>query len=36
MAVASIDLAGAELALASMIGRERALSKALIPDQGPV
>ena len=31
VAVASIDLAGAELALASMIGRERALSKALIP-----
>jgi len=30
VAVASIDLAGAELALASMIGRERALSKALI------
>ena len=30
LAVASIDLAGAELALASMIGRERALSKALI------
>ena len=30
VAVSSIDLAGAELALASMIGRERALSKALI------
>src|SRR5205809_2500571 len=27
----SIDLAGAELALASMIGRERALEKALMP-----
>jgi chromosome partitioning protein len=31
LAVASIDLAGAELALASMIGRERALEKALMP-----
>ena len=31
--VASIDLAGAELALASMIGRERALEKALMPVQ---
>src|SRR5213596_533502 len=31
VAVASIDLAGAELALASMIGRERALEKALMP-----
>ena len=31
VAVASIDLAGAELALASMIGRERALEKALAP-----
>jgi chromosome partitioning protein len=29
IAVASIDLAGAELALSSMIGRERALQKAL-------
>ena len=29
VAVSSIDLAGAELALASMIGRERALEKAL-------
>ena len=29
--VSSIDLAGAELALASMIGRERALEKALMP-----
>src|SRR6266478_3585178 len=31
IAVSSIDLAGAELALASMIGRERALEKALLP-----
>src|SRR5947199_2085643 len=31
VAVASIDLAGAELALSSMIGRERALEKALQP-----
>jgi chromosome partitioning protein len=31
IAVASIDLAGAELALASMIGRERTLQKALEP-----
>ena len=31
VAVASIDLAGAELALASMIGRERALEKAIMP-----
>src|SRR3954465_12108664 len=31
VAVSSIDLAGAELALASMIGRERALEKALVP-----
>src|SRR5262245_52636084 len=30
LAVASIDLAGAELALSSMIGRERALEKALL------
>src|SRR6184192_930425 len=29
VAVSSIDLAGAELALSSMIGRERALEKAL-------
>src|SRR6201995_6199404 len=29
--VSSIDLAGAELALASMIGRERALAKAPAP-----
>src|SRR3954453_9855773 len=31
VAVASIDLAGAELAMASQIGRERALVKALAP-----
>src|SRR5919201_900077 len=31
VAVSSIDLAGAELALSSMIGRERALAKALVP-----
>src|SRR5437660_8050342 len=31
VAVSSIDLAGAELALSSMIGRERALEKALQP-----
>jgi chromosome partitioning protein len=31
IAVSSIDLAGAELALSSMIGRERALEKALSP-----
>ena len=31
VAVPSIDLAGAELALSSMIGRERALEKALLP-----
>jgi len=30
IAVASIDLAGAELALSSLIGRERALEKALV------
>ena len=34
VAVSSIDLAGAELALASMIGRERALEKALVPVKG--
>ena len=34
LAVSSIDLAGAELALSSMIGRERALEKALLPIQG--
>jgi chromosome partitioning protein len=31
LAVSSIDLAGAELALSSMIGRERALQKGLLP-----
>src|SRR5213593_4122864 len=31
LAVSSIDLAGAELALSSMIGRERALEKGLLP-----
>jgi chromosome partitioning protein len=31
LAVSSIDLAGAELALSSMIGRERALEKAIAP-----
>jgi chromosome partitioning protein len=31
VAVSSIDLAGAELALSSQIGRERALAKALLP-----
>ena len=30
IAVASIDLAGAELALSALIGRERALEKALV------
>jgi chromosome partitioning protein len=34
LAVSSIDLAGAELALSSMIGRERALEKALEPIRG--
>jgi chromosome partitioning protein len=34
LAVSSIDLAGAELALSSMIGRERALEKALLPIKG--
>ena len=34
LAVSSIDLAGAELALASMIGRERALEKALADVKG--
>jgi chromosome partitioning protein len=34
IAVASIDLAGAELALAAMIGRERTLEKALEPIRG--
>jgi chromosome partitioning protein len=31
VAVSSIDLAGAEMALSSMIGRERALERALLP-----
>ena len=34
LAVSSIDLAGAELALSSMIGRERALEKALLGVKG--
>ena len=34
VAVSSIDLAGAELALSSMIGRERALEKALLEVRG--
>src|SRR3712207_1552489 len=34
IAVSSIDLAGAELALSSMIGRERALQKAISPVRG--
>ena len=34
VAVSSIDLASAELALSSMIGRERALEKALVPIRG--
>jgi chromosome partitioning protein len=34
LAVSSIDLAGAELALSGMIGRERALQKALMPVRG--
>jgi chromosome partitioning protein len=34
LAVSSIDLAGAELALSSMIGRERALQKSLLPVRG--
>ena len=34
LAVASIDLAGAELALSAMIGRERSLEKALRPVLG--
>jgi chromosome partitioning protein len=33
VAVSSIDLAGAELALSAMIGRERALEKALAPSR---
>src|SRR5438876_4563004 len=31
IAASSIDLAGAELALSAMIGRERALQKAILP-----
>src|SRR6478752_392025 len=34
LAVASIDLAGAELALSAMIGRERALERAIEPIRG--
>ena len=34
VAISSIDLAGAELALSSLIGRERALQKALSPVRG--
>jgi chromosome partitioning protein len=34
LAVSSIDLAGAELALSSVIGRERALEKALVSVRG--
>ncbi len=34
IAVASIDLAGAELALSALIGRERALEKALVEVRG--
>jgi chromosome partitioning protein len=34
LAVSSIDLAGAELALSSMIGRERSLEKALVEVRG--
>jgi chromosome partitioning protein len=34
LAVSSIDLAGAELALSAMIGRERALERALLPHRG--
>jgi chromosome partitioning protein len=34
LAVSSIDLAGAELALSSQIGRERALEKSLAPVKG--
>jgi chromosome partitioning protein len=34
LAVSSIDLAGAELALSSMIGRERTLEKALVSVRG--
>ena len=34
VAISSIDLAGAEFALSGMIGRERALQKALLPVRG--
>jgi chromosome partitioning protein len=34
VAVSSLDLAGAELALSGMIGRERALEKGLVPARG--
>src|SRR3954454_6985548 len=34
IAVSSIDLAGADMALSSQIGRERALEKALAPIRG--
>src|SRR3954451_23127897 len=34
IAVSSIDLAGADMSLASQIGRERALEKALVPVRG--
>jgi chromosome partitioning protein len=34
LAASSIDLAGAELALSSMIGRERALQKSVLPVRG--
>src|SRR4051794_247189 len=34
IAVSSIDLAGADMALSSQIGRERALEKALVPVRG--
>ena len=36
IAVASIDLAGAELALSALIGRERALEKALVDGARPL
>src|SRR5947207_1563396 len=36
LAVSSIDLAGAELALSSIIGRERALENAPAPAEAPV
>ena len=34
VACASIDLAGAEIAMSTQIGRERSLEKALTPDRG--